>query len=154
MSTSIHPRHSSRAAGAAQARLSAADAPQERRGSAGNPGLATLLLSALVASVMVVADQAMDSVSDAHLLVLWMVLWASAFVALVLFSGLARTAAERMKAGPVRPMRTLRRADVGVRNDRQVAAGLAASDDETYREVVRPQLKTMNPRAKRLARFS
>jgi imidazolonepropionase-like amidohydrolase len=45
----------------------------------GTRGLATLLLSAVAAAVMVVAYQVMDSVTEGHLLVMWIALWAIAF---------------------------------------------------------------------------
>ena len=52
------------------------------RGLSGKRGLATLLLSAMAAAVMVVAYEVMDSVAEGHLLVMWIALWAAAFVAL------------------------------------------------------------------------
>ena len=63
----------------------------------GTRGLAKLLLSAVVAAVMVVAYQVMDSVAEGHLLVLWTTMWAVAFVALALFAGAARRTATRLK---------------------------------------------------------
>jgi len=56
----------------------------------GTRGLATLLLSAVVAAIMVVAYQVMDSVAEGHLLMMWIALWAVAFAALALFAGAAR----------------------------------------------------------------
>ena len=70
-------------------------AQQVGHGFSGTRGLATLLLSAVAAAVMVVAYQVMDSVAEGHLLVMWMGLWAVAFAALALFAGAAR----RMAAG-------------------------------------------------------
>lgn len=65
-------------------------AQQVGQGFSGTRGLATLLLSAVAAAVMVVAYQVMDSVAEGHLLVMWMGLWAVAFAALALFAGAAR----------------------------------------------------------------
>ena len=65
----------------------------------GTRGLATLLLSAIAAAVMVVAYQVMDSVTEGHLLVMWIGVWAIAFVALALFATAARNAAVSLKAG-------------------------------------------------------
>ncbi len=65
----------------------------------GTRGLATLLLSAIAAAVMVVAYQVMDSVTEGHLLVMWIGVWAIAFVALALFATAARSAAVSLKAG-------------------------------------------------------
>jgi hypothetical protein len=64
----------------------------------GTRGLATLLLSAIAAAVMVVAYQVMDSMAEGHLLVMWMILWAVAFAALALFAGTARTLATRVRS--------------------------------------------------------
>ena len=52
--------------------------------------LATLLLSAIAAAVMVVAYQVMDSMADGHLLVMWIGLWAVAFATLAICAGTAR----------------------------------------------------------------
>jgi hypothetical protein len=67
-------------------------------GFAGTRGLATLLLSAMAAAVMVVAYQVMDSVTEGHLLVMWIGLWAAAFAALALFASTARSLASRVKS--------------------------------------------------------
>jgi len=48
---------------------------------------------------MVVAYQVMDSVTEGHLLVMWIALWAVAFAVLALFAGTARNLAARVKAG-------------------------------------------------------
>jgi hypothetical protein len=61
-------------------------------------GLVALLLTAVVAAVLVVAYQVMDSVVEGHLLVLWMALWALAFAAMALYSGTARNLVKRGKA--------------------------------------------------------
>ncbi|MCZ8256162.1 MAG: hypothetical protein O9327_10900 [Polaromonas sp.] len=63
----------------------------------GTRGLATLLLSAIAAAVMVVAYQVMDSVAEGHLLVMWIGVWAVAFAVLALFAGAARNAAATLK---------------------------------------------------------
>ena len=51
--------------------------------------LATLLLSAIAAAVMVAAYQVMDSMADGHLLVLWIGMWAVAFATLAVCAGAA-----------------------------------------------------------------
>ena len=79
---------------------SAVDAAQEaRRSFSSTRGLAALLLSAIVAAVMVVAYQVMDSVAEGHLLMMWIALWATAFAALALFAGAARQLATKLKSG-------------------------------------------------------
>ena len=69
------------------------------RGFSGKRGVATLLLSAMAAAVMVVAYEVMDSVAEGHLLVMWIALWAAAFVSLAVFAGTARDLAMRIKVG-------------------------------------------------------
>lgn len=76
------------------------DAAKEvRQDLSGTRGLATLLLSAVTAAIMVVAYQVMDSVADGHLLAMWMALWIVAFAALALFAGTTRELAARGKSG-------------------------------------------------------
>ena len=77
---------------------SAIDAAQKvRRDFSGTRGLATLLLSALTAAIVVVAYQVMDSVAEGNLLAMWMGLWLAAFAALALFAGTTRQLAARAK---------------------------------------------------------
>ncbi len=54
---------------------------------------ATLLLSAVVSALLVVANQVIDSWSDGHLLAAWIVLWAVAFASLALLARPVRTLA-------------------------------------------------------------
>ena len=61
-------------------------------------GLVALLLTAVVAAVLVVAYQVMDSVVEGHLLVMWMALWAVAFAVMALYSGTARNLVKRGKS--------------------------------------------------------
>jgi len=67
------------------------------RGFSGRRGLATLLLSAMAASVMVVADEIINTLADGHLLVMWIALWAVAFVSLAAFAGTASKLAIGLK---------------------------------------------------------
>ncbi len=78
---------------------SAIEAAQRvRRDFSSARGLATLLLSALTAAVMVVAYQVMDSIAEGQLLAMWMALWLVAFAALALFAGAARRLAARARS--------------------------------------------------------
>jgi predicted regulator of Ras-like GTPase activity (Roadblock/LC7/MglB family) len=61
--------------------------------------LATLLLSAMAAAVMVVAYQVMDTMAEGHLLAMWIAMWAVAFAALAVFASTARHAAVSAKSG-------------------------------------------------------
>jgi hypothetical protein len=49
-------------------------------------GLATLLLAAIVATMMVVANEIIETWTDGHLLMAWIVLWVVAFSMLAIFS--------------------------------------------------------------------
>lgn len=58
----------------------------------GTRGGASLLLAALVAALLVVANQVVDSWSDGHLLAGWVLLWLIAFVGMALLAAPARRA--------------------------------------------------------------
>jgi len=51
---------------------------------------ASMLLAALVAAVMVVANQVIDTWTEGHLLTAWIVMWTVAFAALALFAAPVR----------------------------------------------------------------
>jgi len=61
--------------------------------------LAAMLLAAIVAAFVVVADQMMDTWADGHLLAAWVALWAVAFAAVGLFAGVSKTLAIQKKQG-------------------------------------------------------
>lgn len=99
MTSFVHLEYSNQHPGVARV-ASAIDAAQQlRHGFSASRSLATLLLSAIAAALMVVAYQVMDSVAEGHLLMLWIAVWAVAFVALVFFASAARTLATGIKNG-------------------------------------------------------
>lgn len=98
MTSFVHLEYSTQHPGVARVESAIDAAKQLRRGFSGTRGLATLLLSAVAAAVMVVAYQVMDSVAEGHLLVLWIGLWAVAFATLAVFAATARSAALSLKA--------------------------------------------------------
>jgi hypothetical protein len=61
-----------------------------RHGFDGGRGLAVMLLAAIVAPMLVVADRIMSYNEEGGLLVAWVALWLVAFVGLALFAGTAR----------------------------------------------------------------
>ena len=63
---------------------------------------ASMLLAALVSALLVVANQVIDTWTEGHLLVAWIVLWTVAFAALALLATPARRAAKAMSAGYAR----------------------------------------------------
>ena len=98
MTSFVNTKYSTEHTGAARVESAIHAASQLRQGFSGTRGLATLLLSAIVASIMVVAYQVTDSVAEGHMLVIWMALWAVAFTGLALFAGTARNLAARTVA--------------------------------------------------------
>ena len=98
MTSFVHLEYSNQHPGVERLESVIASAQQIKRNFSGTRGLATLLLSAIAAAVMVVAYQVMDSMAEGHLLVLWIGLWAVAFAALAAFASTARALASKMKA--------------------------------------------------------
>ena len=125
----------------------------------GKRGLATLLLSAMAAAVMVVAYEVMDTVAEGHLLVMWIALWTAAFVSLAVFAGTARNLATRMKVsldGWSRAMASARADDrlwAAAQTDPRVMADLqaAASRDDDM-DTASPSMLATSVRARRLTR--
>jgi hypothetical protein len=56
----------------------------------GTPVTASMLLAALVAALLVVANQVVDTWTDGHLLAAWIVMWTVAFAALGVFAAPVR----------------------------------------------------------------
>lgn len=63
---------------------------------------ATMLLGAIVAALMVVANQVIDTWTEGHLLAAWIVMWAVAFAAIALFAAPAKRAVCAIRAGAKR----------------------------------------------------
>jgi hypothetical protein len=59
----------------------------------------TLLLAAIVAALLVVANQVVDTWTEGHLLAAWIVLWTVAFAALALLAVPARRATTVLRSG-------------------------------------------------------
>ncbi|MFC5521833.1 hypothetical protein [Polaromonas jejuensis] len=99
MSSFINSNHSTQHSGLERMTSGMGVIGQLYRGISGTRALATLMLSALAAAILVVAYQVMDSVAEGHMLVLWIAMWAVAFVVLALFAGTVRNLATRLGAG-------------------------------------------------------
>jgi len=80
---SIHP-------GVARAEQVVQNVRHMRASLNGPRSLSTLLLAAVVAAMVVVADQMMDTWADGHLLAAWVALWAVGVAAVGLFAGVSR----------------------------------------------------------------
>ena len=98
MTKFVHLDYSNQHPGVARVESAIASMQQIKRNFSGTRSLATLLLSAIAAAVMVVAYQVMDSVAEGHLLVLWIGLWAVAFATLAAFAATARSVTLGLKA--------------------------------------------------------
>ncbi len=61
----------------------------------GSRGLAALLLAAVVAAMVVLADRLVSTWADGHLLLAWVFLWVVVFAGLALFADSARRLARR-----------------------------------------------------------
>ena len=97
MTSFVHLNYSTQHPGVDRVASAVDAANQLRHGFSGTRALAKLLLSAVAASVMVVAYQVMDSVAEGHLLVMWIALWAVAFVVLAVFAGSSLKLAARIR---------------------------------------------------------
>ena len=91
---------------------SVAAAAPARSAEASKP-LAGMLLAAVMAALLVVADQLIDTWANGHLLLVWVALWTVAFAALALLAPplrqLANTLAQQLACGAAR--RAQQRAD-------------------------------------------
>lgn len=67
-----------------------------RRSFDGARGLSAMLLAAVVAALVVLADRLVSTWADGHLLLAWVFLWVVIFAGLALFAGTARSLAGRM----------------------------------------------------------
>lgn len=110
MTQFVHLDIATRHAGAERLEAAASAARHMQLQALGTRGLATALLSAIAAAVMVAAYQVMQSMADGHLMVMWIALWAVAFVSLGLFASSARNLAASMKASADRWSRSIAQA--------------------------------------------
>ena len=153
MTRFVHLEYSTMHPGVARVESAIEAAQQLRRGFSSTRGLATLLLSAVAAAVMVVAYQVMDNVAEGHLLVLWIGLWAVAFATLAMFAATARSLALSLKASLDTWSRKVaaQRADVRLwamaRSDARVMADLqcAISRNETGKGLSDQGLRFLAP---------
>lgn len=105
-------------AGVARMERAAQSLKQTAHGFDRSRGAASLLLAAIVSSLLVVANQVVDTWSEGHLLAAWIVLWTVAFAAIALLAT---------------PMRRAGRV-LGARWENQAAARRQARSDREYWE--------------------
>ena len=99
MNSFVHLEYPTRHPGVERLENAMAVASRMSRGFDGTKGLAAMLLAAMVAALVVVADQLVDTWADGHLLAAWVVLWVVGFAALALLAAPARTLARRVVGG-------------------------------------------------------
>ena len=95
----VHLEYSTVHPGVARAEQVVQNVRDIRDHFSGPRSLSTLLLAAVVAAMVVVADQLIDTWADGHLLAAWVTLWAVGFVAVGLFAGATRELASRLMTG-------------------------------------------------------
>lgn len=89
MTSFVHLDHPTQHAGISRVEAALDSARSLRQGFNGK-GLAVMLLAAVGAALLVVADQVIDTWADGHLLAAWVALWAVAFAVLALFASSVR----------------------------------------------------------------
>lgn len=94
MSTLANPSPLSLRAGSVTVSGSSAAAPAARPAESAR-GLSILLLAAMVAALVVLADRLISTWADGHLLLAWVFLWVVVFVGMALLADTARNLAAR-----------------------------------------------------------
>ena len=90
MSSFIQPNFPTQHRGVVRVESAVAAARGLRRGFNATQGLSAMLLAAMVSSLVVVADQLVETWADGHLMVAWVALWLVGFSAIAVFAGAAR----------------------------------------------------------------
>lgn len=99
MTSFVHLEYSTRHPGVARLENAVEAVSRARKGFDAAKGLTAMLLAAMVAALVVVADQLIDTWADGHLLAAWVILWTVGFAALGLLAGPARRVARKTLAG-------------------------------------------------------
>ncbi len=99
MTSFAHVDYPSQHPGVVRAERAAQSLKEVVRGFDGARAGASLLLAAVVAALLVIAGQVVDTWTEGHLLAAWVVMWAVAFAALALLAAPAKRAAAALRAG-------------------------------------------------------
>src|SRR6187399_1954787 len=102
MTSFAHVDHPTEHPGVMRAERLAEAVAKAARNFDGTRAGASMLLAAIVAALMVVANQVIDTWTEGHLLAAWIVMWAVAFGALALLAAPARQTAKAVRSGLVR----------------------------------------------------
>jgi hypothetical protein len=99
MTSFVHVDYPSRHAGVVRAERAAESLKHVARRFDPTRAGASMLLAAIVAAMVVVASQVIDTWTEGHLLAAWTVMWTVVFAALALFAAPAKRAAFAIRAG-------------------------------------------------------
>ncbi len=99
MTSFAHVDYSTQHLGVARAENAIVALKNVAAGFDGARGAASMLLAAVVAALLVVANQVIDTWGDGHLLAAWIVLWVVAFAAIALLATPARRASVGLLTG-------------------------------------------------------
>lgn len=110
MTAFAHVDHPTEHPGVVRAENAAAALQRAVGGFDGARGAASLLLAAVVAALLVVANQVVDTWANGQVVAAWMMLWAVAFVGIALFSAPARRAGVALRSAGARWAENRRRA--------------------------------------------
>jgi hypothetical protein len=99
MNSFAHVNHPTEHPGVVRAERVLGSLKQVGRNFDGARAGATLLLAAVVAALLVAANQVIDTWTEGHLLAAWIVMWTVAFAALALLAAPARRTALSLRAG-------------------------------------------------------
>ena len=99
MTSFAHVDYPSEHPGVVRAERTVKSLKHAARGFDGTRAGGSLLLAAIVAALLVVASQLVDTWTEGHLLAAWTVMWAVAFAALALLAAPAKRAAIALQAG-------------------------------------------------------
>jgi hypothetical protein len=140
MAPSIHPYYPPRAESAQGAESPQRVRPAKKAGMDSSRSLAGMLLAAVVAALLVVADKLIDTWADGHLLAVWVALWTGVFTALALLAPplrqltdviagvLNRWAVARARRNAEKDLWAYAQQDYRVMRDLQVACSRDAED--------------------------
>ncbi len=99
MTSFAHVDYPSEHPGMVRAERAAQGLKQAVHGFNGTRAGASLLLAAIVAALLVVATQVVDTWTEGHVLAAWIVMWVVAFASLALLATPARHAAAALRVG-------------------------------------------------------
>jgi hypothetical protein len=99
MSSSIQTSYMAHRVGDVRRETNDSAGAESHKGFDSTKGLSFMLLAAIVSSLVVVADQLVETWVNGHLMVAWIALWVVCFTAMAMFAGAARKLALAAVAG-------------------------------------------------------